>query len=262
VTGYDEQRREASGIYPVYFHGSWSDHGWWWYFLAAFALKETLALLALLATGTFLVARRRALDPLTTGFLFVPPIVFTALLVVFTDIDLGVRYLLAAYPFLFLIAASVFRPGCLGIRGRRVAGALLALHVVAAVAAAPSHLAYTNALIGESDRAYRWLADSNLDWGQELRRLRTYLAGRGLARVGLAYFGRAAPELYGIEYEVPRGTLTPGTYVISANYLAGRPYFLWDHGAVYDAPADMFAPFRRITPTAVIGHSLFVYDLR
>src|SRR5262249_2595605 len=81
VSGYDEQRREASGMYPVYFHGSWSDHGWWWYFLAAFALKETLALLALLATGTLLVARRRTLDALTTAFLFLPPLVFTALLI-------------------------------------------------------------------------------------------------------------------------------------------------------------------------------------
>jgi len=30
---------------------------------------------------------------------------------------------------------------------------------------------------------------------------------------------------------------------------------------VYRAPFDAFSAFRAYTPTAVIGHSLFIYDL-
>ena len=69
-----------------------------------------------------------------------------------------------------------------------------------------------------------------------------------------------APEVYGIDYVVPNGPLGHGTFAVSASLLAGRPYFVWDHGKVYDAPVEAFAVFRRHMPTAVIGHSLFVYD--
>ena len=117
-----------------------------------------------------------------------------------------------------------------------------------------------NAFAGPADGRWRWLADSNLDWGQELRRLAAYLRQRRITTVQLAYFGRVGPEVYGIDYVVPRGKLGPGTYAISASFLAGLPYFLWDHGTVYSAPPRVFAMFAGRKPTAVIGHSLFVYD--
>jgi hypothetical protein len=263
VRGYDTQHVEASGMYPVYFHGTWSTHGWWWYFPAALGLKETLPLLSLCVVGLLLLATGRvALPPLGVAFLVAPPFVFASLLILLTDIDLGVRYLLPALPFLFLIAAAPFAPGALSRGGRRIAGALVLMHVAVSLAATPAHLAYTNRLAGPPDRAWQWLADSNLDWGQELRRLHTYLAARGLPSVHLAYFGRVAPEVYGIPYDLPRGPLGQGLYVVSASFLAGRPYFLYDHGQVYEAPPHAFAAFRRLAPTAVIGHSLFVYDLR
>jgi 4-amino-4-deoxy-L-arabinose transferase-like glycosyltransferase len=263
VRGYDTQHVEASGLYPVYFHGTWSTHGWWWYFPAALGLKETLPLLGLGAVGLLLLVTRRVrLEPLVAAFLVVPPLVFASLLILFTDIDLGVRYLLPALPFLCLIAAVPLAPGVLPAFGRRIAAALVALHAAVSLAATPAHLAYTNLLAGPADGAWRWLADSNLDWGQELRRLHAYLAVRGLPTIRLAYFGRVAPEVYDIPYELARGPLRPGLYVVSASFLAGRPYFLYDHGQVYEAPPDAFAAFRRLTPTAVIGHSLFIYDLR
>ena len=59
---------------------------------------------------------------------------------------------------------------------------------------------------------------------------------------------------------MPRGTLGPGTYAISASFLAGLPYFVWDNGTVYQAPPRVFGMFAGRKPTAVIGHSLFVYD--
>jgi len=231
VRGYDAQHVEASGTYPVYFHGTWSTHGWWWYFPAALALKETLPLLGLAAAGLVLLATRRvALQPLATAFLIAPPLVFAGLLILLTDIDLGVRYFLPALPFLCLLAAVPLAPGALPAAARRVVAALVALHVAVSAAATPAHLAYTNLLAGPPDGASGWLADSNLDWGQELRRLRGYLAARDLPPIHLAYFGRAAPEVYGIAYDLPRGPLGPGVYVVSASYLAGRPYFLYEHG--------------------------------
>ena len=159
------------------------------------------------------------------------PLLFTLL----TDIDLGVRYLLPAYPFLFLVGGCALAPG-VAARVARAATALVFLHMLVALAATPHHLAYMNALGGPADARWRWLVDSNLDWGQELRRLRAYLEQRGISSVRLVYFGRVAPEVYGIDYSVPNGPLGHGTFAVSASLLAGRPYFIYDHGKVYDAP--------------------------
>jgi 4-amino-4-deoxy-L-arabinose transferase-like glycosyltransferase len=261
VRGFDRQHVEASSVYPVYFHGRWSTSGWWWYYPAAFALKETLPMLALLVAGLAgLVVRRTVRDPLVAAFLLVPPFGFALLFALLTDINLGVRYLLPAYPAVFLVAASALRAS----RARAWTAAVVAavgLHVAAAVAATPHHLAYMNRIAGPAETRWRWLVDSNLDWGQDLRRLRAYLDERGAGRIRLAYFGRPAPEYYGIDYQVPTGPLVPGTYVVSASFVAGREYFLWDHGRFYLAPADTFAYFRTRPPIATVGRSLLVYEL-
>src|SRR5213078_2088337 len=60
VRGFDKQRAEATSYYTVYFHGEWSTRGWWYYYPAAFALKETLPMLVLLAAGLLALAAGRA----------------------------------------------------------------------------------------------------------------------------------------------------------------------------------------------------------
>ena len=52
---------------------------------------------------------------------------------------------------------------------------LLALYVGQALAAWPHYLAYFNLASGGPAQGYRWLVDSNLDWGQDLPGLRRYL---------------------------------------------------------------------------------------
>lgn len=259
IDGLDRQHFEASSTYPVYLHGELSWTGWWYYYPVAFALKETLPMLLLVAAGAATLALGAATrDPLVRAFLAVPPLLFGVLLVTATDIDLGLRYLLPAYPFLFLVAAAPLAAGRRALAG--VGALLVALHVAVSAAATPHHIAYMNALAGPPDQRWHWLVDSNLDWGQELRRLAAYQRTRGGVKLRLAYFGRVAPETYGIDYEAIQGKLGPGTYVVSASYLAGLPYFLWDHGTMYEPRPHTFAMFADRKPTAVIGHSLFVYD--
>ena len=43
---------------------------------------------------------------------------------------------------------------------------------------------------------YKYLSDSNIDWGQDLKDLGTYLHRNGIARVRLAYFGSDDPRMY------------------------------------------------------------------
>jgi hypothetical protein len=140
--------------------------------------------------------------------------------------------------------------------------ALLAAHVASAGLARPHYLSYFNTLAGGSAQGYRWLVDSNVDWGQDLLRLRQYQDANHVGRIHLAYFGRVAPEIYGIDYEMLPADIVPGVYVISATYLMGRPYYLYDHGTLYWVPQNAYAKFQKLLPTARVGLSLFVFDLR
>jgi hypothetical protein len=144
---------------------------------------------------------------------------------------------------------------------------------VAAVGIYPDHLAYFNeaaCLPGNLNRigidggarcGPLWLDDSNVDWGQGLKQLKAWLdhhaAGRNFR---LAYFGTILPEAYGVAgerigpeelMEAPQ----PGLYVVSAHFVARVPAL----GARLKPGAGEW--LRRTPPVAIVGHSLYVYDI-
>lgn len=182
-------------------------------------------------------------------------------------VQIGVRHLLPALPFLALWAglgaADLWR------RGRAARGLLAVLALWTAVSVLrvqPYQLAYFNEAAGGPSGGWRWLADSNLDWGQDLPALARELRARGNPPVYLAYFGVGDPAAYGIRYaqalanwNVPRegDAVDPVAesgrvlFAVSATnrvgvYLADHGFFSWLDGKV---------------PAAEPGHSIFLYDL-
>jgi hypothetical protein len=76
------------------------------------------------------------------------------------------------------------------------AAVVLALvwHVAETVTAYPGYISYFNECIGSMRNADRFLIDSNLDWGQDLRRLDLWCRARGIHAIALVYFGGAIPQ--------------------------------------------------------------------
>jgi len=151
-----------AGVYDIdrgavlsYFHGQISAHGWWYYFPAAVALKTTLPLLALGVASVF-VSRARPYAAAAAAML---------LLTTQSTLDIGVRYVLPLYVPLALAAAVTLT----SIRIRAVAAGLVAAQIAVAALAHPDYLAYFNVLAGREPS--RWLVDSNLEWGQDAKRL-------------------------------------------------------------------------------------------
>jgi hypothetical protein len=71
---------------------------------------------------------------------------------------------------------------------------------VSFAAATPRYLAYFNVLGGGARDGWRHLLDSNIDWGQDLRRLAAWVRAENLQTIDLAYFGTGDPKAYGIPY--------------------------------------------------------------
>ncbi|MBV8199182.1 MAG: glycosyltransferase family 39 protein [Acidobacteria bacterium] len=183
LTGLDMVARDVGAGTPTYLHGRFSTHGFWDYYLVALLIKTPLGTLALLALAAWLAATGRVRVAGAEAYLLVPPAFLLAYLSFAFDMQIGLRYFLPALPFLFVFAGrvAVWRPAPrpFGI----AAGVLAAWTAVSSLACHPYYIPYFNELIGGQRNAYRWLMDSNVDWGQDNRYVRDVVARRSPVQV-------------------------------------------------------------------------------
>ena len=113
--------------------------------------------------------------------------------------QLGIRYVLPAIPFLILFASQAARWfDWKAYPLRTVTTSLLTGWMLLSVRYHPDHLAYFNELAGGPLGGREHLLDSNLDWGQDLGGLKAYLDKQHEVKdVGLAYFGTVPPSALG-----------------------------------------------------------------
>jgi len=241
---------------PAFLMGQHSTEGWWYYFLVAFAIKTPVPTLILLATVAVLTARDRLDVAKREYVLYIPVGVFT-LATLFSFLNIGYRHILPVLPFLFVVASKVV----LWTRTRWARAALLALclwYAVSSMSMYPHYLAYFNEVVGGPENGYKYLVDSNLDWGQDLKNLKTYMRNNGLETVYLGYFGSAHVDYYDIQ-SLPLPTDKPDelearpaeVYAISATYLQ----------AGYLGDTTAFSWLREYDPFATIGYSILLYRL-
>ena len=251
------QSLESGRLY--YLNGVISDTGWIAYFPLAFLYKTPLPVLLLLATalllhlgGKFRVGNMMGCIALAIGCL--------VLAVVLKRVNLGLRYLLWVYPFLFLYLGGVARLP----RWRWLLIPVLGWLVFATLGAQPDYLPYFNRAVPQQEKRLH-LVDSNLDWGQDLPALARFQRERNIETVRLGYFGTADPKAYGVvaeplpsflraETRLAAGALKlEGVIAVSATLLQG----------LYNRPPDFYAPLRKIAPTAQLGGgSILVFDFR
>jgi hypothetical protein len=245
----------------MYLNGERSRTGWYHYFLVLLPLKLPLGLIAgvLLACVTRVPARApRAV------FLLLPPLVFLAL-ASYSRVDLGVRVVLPVLPFLYVLAAGLACGACCRLAVGALLAGCVAWAAVSATRADPHPIAYFNELVAGPRGGLRYVADSNVDWGQGLPLLKQYLDAHGIDAVYLSYFGTDRPEAHGIRFQPlptygrvgePGGERIPAdaprhVLVVSANNLLG----------IYLNDPDTFAWLYTREPTAVLGGCLYVFDL-
>jgi hypothetical protein len=164
--------------------GQQSPDGFWYYFPAVLAIKTPLGLLLLLAIAPLLLRQSKRLREAALAAAFAVGI----LLVSMTGrIDIGVRYLLPVYVGLCVVcAAAAVEARSLAARAAIIL--LISWHVLSGALMHPDYLAYTNELAGSHPE--RWVADSDLDWGQDMKRLGVFLERVGATHLTFTPFNR------------------------------------------------------------------------
>ena len=166
-----------------YLLGRTSPTGFWDYYPVALALKTPLAFLVLVIVG----CRRLG-----------PPLAFSAAVLVgalASHINIGVRHVLPIYVGLAVIGGSAAADMLRGRATRWILAGLLVWDAASGAFQHPDYLAYTNEIAGAHPENF--LADSDLDWGQDMKRLAKRLAQAGAAEVALAPFNKTYPALAG-----------------------------------------------------------------
>ncbi len=265
-------------------------HGWPQYFPVAFLLKTPLPLLlllgALLFRGAYRILHCKAsishrTHPLPWIAFYAFPLLY-ALASLTSPFNIGYRHLLPLLPFLYVGIGAQMANGEWRIANGEsriahhasrltlyflpLASCLLLLtwHIIGTLAIAPHYLTFFNEIGGGPKEGWRYLADSNTDWGQGYRAVARFQEMEGIDRLHLAAFAFYDPTVYGVNYTplTPLGGDTPavfpsrfapppGDYVISTSPLNGIPL----------ADPEMYDWFRWRAPDAQIANALHYYHV-
>lgn len=267
----------------AYLMGHYSNTGWWYYFIVAFLIKTPLVtlafLIAVLAIFFQRLFKRPSSEPINLArshirwfklkkfcqrlrqskidwwiIILTPTAYFIWTLT--SKLNLGVRHLLPIYPFIF-VGVGVLATLKFPKRWRLIkyfGGLLVLFYMVNSARIFPHYLSYFNESIGGPSQGYKYLVDSNLDWGQDLIALKKYLDRRGLNFIYFHYFGTADPRAYGINHVSPPNN----------DQIAQMPDF---HGTVAISVSGLYSQsgeYRWLLnhePITTIGYSIRIYEI-
>lgn len=259
--------RLTANYYTSFVLGKVYAHGVWFYFPLAFLIKSTLGFLALLLVSLIAIVTRKVNHAREILFLVIPVVIYL-IVAVTVGMNIGVRHIVVVYVFLsVLIGGAAWALIRRNKKWAYVVGALLLIHALSSLRTFPTYIAYSNELWGGPAHTYKYLTDSNSDWGQQLKSLKTYLDQRRVKDCWFVYFaaGVVDTKYYGIPckgmptittlwlnemLEVPAAI--DGTVVISASNLSSVEFG--------PGTLDPYGQFKKMTPTAVIDNGIFVFD--
>jgi hypothetical protein len=281
----------VTGGNTYYFLGNVSNHASPAYFPVVFLLKETLPFLLLMiaALGASLIqtfshikqqqgslfgkVKGVTIKYLRNGVTQYSMMLFVAIYVYLSvtgNLNIGFRHLFPILPFLYVLVAKKIVEIAKALRKNSTHtifyGAMLVLLlwiVAEPIIYYPSYISYFNEAAGGPSSGYKYVTDSNTDWGQDLKRLSNWVNSYNalspedpISKIRVDYFGGSSPKYYFGDNFIPwHADLDPeaGWYAISAGFLQESIYKQKNPGDnSYEWLTDK-KPYTRI------GDSIFVY---
>ncbi len=169
LRGVDMQASDFEKKLPSYWMGRWANHGWLAYYAIGLCVKSPVIALLMLVGSCVVGSRLRREE----WWLLCLPVVLLVFVSAQTGFNHHVRYVLPILPPMFVFMGRIATVCKTPIRRRWLVGCLL-VYPWSCMSVAPCHYAYFNQLSGGSNEGWRWMGDSNIDWGQDLALLRNW----------------------------------------------------------------------------------------
>jgi hypothetical protein len=259
VNNFVEVQQHIDRGHFAYLLGERSNEGWWHYFGVAFLIKTpAITLLLLLVALIYLSLRRRWRQ---TVYFWLPAVVLFVV-ASYSRLNIGFRHILSIAPLIWLLIAETTPFWRQRYWLMSILFLALIIYAVSGFRQRPNFISYFNEFVGGPAQGYRYLGDSNVDWGQDLKLLANYAQSVDGDRLYVSYFGPSDPAYYGLdepplfdENGNPVGFApanpAAGHYAISVNHLQGTT----------EIEPDLFDWFRRSEPVGNLGHSILLFDV-
>jgi hypothetical protein len=271
--------RTATGN-TTYFLGIVSAAGWWFYFPVIYLIKVPLAFHIIFISSMLACAllikkgfHQRIKDCIWERFTEFSMAIFIIIYLVTSitgSLNIGVRHLLPIFPFLYILSSIGISDSTNKTKKPLLKKGfaafillLLAWYVSSSIMIFPHYLTFFNEIVGGPEEGYKYAVDSNLDWGQDLKRLNNWTEKENINKIYLDYFGGGKEEYHlGDKFVRWENRMLPeefpkGNYLaISASQLQGGR---GTPSPSFDQPADFYAWLNNYEPVEIIGRSIFVY---
>jgi len=110
-------------------------------------------------------------------FFLVPIVFFTIYFNFFFNTQIGIRYYLVMFPLLYVFSGGLFVGWQDSPILKKGLGIILMVYLLASVLSYfPYYIPYFNEIVWDKTQTYKYLSDSNLDWGQGQIYLKDYLS--------------------------------------------------------------------------------------
>jgi len=242
---------------PAYILGNYLYNGVWYYFPLAFLVKEPLSLLILFfsAIASWILWKKKL--EFRDWVLILPIIIYFALALV-SKLNIGLRHLLPIYPFIFIFIGYFISELFHRVKGNRKLlttfylslAVLFAWYLYANISIYPYYMTYFNELAGGAKNGWKILADSNMDWGQDMKRLAAWVKEENIQepiKMGYFWSGYSEPKYYGINYiQLKANDPSQKGYIVVGASTLYKPEFAW---------------LKNYKPIKIIGNSVFVYKI-
>ncbi len=251
--------------YNFYLNGQFSKDGWWYYFLEAFLIKTPIPALVSFAAA-LIFYKKFNINNRDKLFIFLPMLFFS----VATSLkahDIGVRYLLPAFPFLILYTGGLAQ--VIKIKWDRTMSVAVSSVVIilglwytfSSLSIFPDYLAYFNEFVGGPANGYKYLDDSNLEWRHDLKRFAEYQKQHQDVKLVYSYKNiYFDPKYYGIKNIVPPTdeliSKISGKYAMNINFLIRLKEL---SQRLKDKKLDWLSLYK---PIDRIGYSFLIYEFK
>ncbi len=240
-----------------YLFGECRTHGWWYFFPLLLLVKTPLAFLILTIIGFFALGRRvgrerKDIYLLGSGVAAIGILAISMC----SSINIGLRHILPIYPLLAIVAGY----GALRLwqfrQSRGVGPIILTLllvwQITSSFTAHPDYLPYFNVLAG--NHLEENFNDSDLDWGQDVKRLAITLKKRKIKEFSACIFpGGMEKYLAQLGFSIQK--LEP--YQKTTGWIAVSVLRL--HTGTRKPPYDQYSWLEAYEPVELVGNSLKLY---
>ena len=225
---------------------------------------------------------------LSQNFLLFCILIFVIIYSIFSirsPLNIGYRHLTVIIPLIYILTADQIKKWWLGVKNNVDSQSIFSLlinfnqikkigiktilililimwYIIEALIISPHFIAYFNEFVGGAKNGYKYVVDSNLDWGQDLKRLAKFVEENNINKIKLDYFGGGSPTYYLQEkfehWQSAKGQPETNSWLaVSLTFLQnsqGKPV-----PGFHINPKDTYNWLKDKNPTARIGYSIFVY---